>query len=414
MIQIHSTFYFVLCAGLFLILRFFRPAQLHRAAFLALANFFMAGTLLIFEKKHFAFLCFFIISSFFLTRLIERFPKHKIFFLIAQICYVFVYLLTFHSIHFQDFILRTLDSETIYLLSPLHFIGVSFFCFRIMSVSFDAFYGRIDSLKLTKYIAFVSFFPTFLSGPLSRMQDFRNDLARPYSITTEQLYNSIYRIVLGLFKKKVLANALFPLCLDSMHMESAVNLRSWQILAGLYIYVVVLYLDFSGYCDAAIGVAQLFGIRTPENFKSPWKARNLQELWNSWHITLFEWLRDYIYNPAAYALIRLGSKNLVINSIIASYLIFAIAGVWHGDQWNFLLYGLYHGTAAMFFILYRNFVYYKLPQDKRKAYMASAMIRVCANFITLNYFIFGLLIFIGKQTLLIHLLKRLVGLNAVS
>jgi membrane protein involved in D-alanine export len=293
------------------------------------------------------------------------------------------------------------------LLRPAVFLGISFYTFRVSSIMIDILYKRIkDQINFFQFYNFSLFFPCLLSGPLDRYSRFIADIENGSKLSWQELYNAIARIAWGIFKKIVIADILWNFSNDSYHSLELYQLPIWKVIIGQYGYYLMLYFDFSGYTDIAIGISHLFGIKTPENFNRPWKARNIQIFWNSWHISFMNWLRDYIFFPLQALLLRIGVTNIPLNNSLSYFSVFIVAGIWHGEQLNFLYYGIFHGVGFMLFFLYKQVLERFLNKEQRRSYLKNRHIELISIFITFHFFLVSLFFFINKQEFLVILFKK--------
>ena len=214
------------------------------------------------------------------------------------------------------------------------FVGISFFSLQNIAYLIDNFYNRIKTFTLNEFILYNSFFPKYIAGPITKIQDFKFDKTKP--IHTSQIQNGINRIALGLLKKMVIADRIAPIIAHNF--EETNPTFGFTNLVIAYLFTIQLYFDFSGYSDIAIGSAKLFGIQLPENFNFPLSSKNIGEFWRKWHISLSSWLTNYVFYPISFRYRKL--KNWGI--IIAVTLTFALSGVWHGIGFTFLIYALSH------------------------------------------------------------------------
>ncbi len=231
------------------------------------------------------------------------------------------------------------DSLLLRVILP---VGISFYTFQALSYSIDVYRKKIEPTKdIIAFFAFIAFFPQLVAGPIERatnlLPQFQEQRHFDYNVAAEGLR----RILWGLFKKIVIADtcATFvnPVWLDYMNQPTsmlvlAVVLFSFQICG-----------DFSGYSDIAIGTARLFGITLRENFLYPYLSRDVAEFWKRWHISLNTWFVDYVYIPLG------GSRNGLTDTIANTCTIFLLSGLWHGANWTFIAWGMYH--ALIFSIL---------------------------------------------------------------
>lgn len=294
-------------------------------------------------------------------------------------------------------------------LGFIAFVGFSFFTFRLISLYTDLKRELIkEKIGLIDYYNYLTFFPIFLSGPLNRFTRFIEDIYSTTINTPLQQFNYTYRIIWGIFKKVVIADYLLDFSIDSIHISDLYHLASYKILISMYLYSLVLYLDFSGYSDVGIGICGLFGITVPENFNKPFSSKNIQEFWNRWHISFMHWLRDYLYYPIQVFTLR---NKIITSTLVASIVgyitTFLAAGLWHGNQRQYLYYGLYHGMAFSLYLTWKNLIQKKLTKEQKNRYYSSKTISLASIVITYHYFIFGLFFFIGKYEYFFKALKDL-------
>lgn len=243
--------------------------------------------------------------------------------------------------------LRTLSAQSLTHVSADDFrwLGFSYVAFRLLHTIRDRQIGRLPSVDLGEYLTYVVFFPAFTAGPIDRLERFIKDLRAPFTgLNLETFYSAGQRLLIGLFKKFVIADALALIALNDTN-AAQVTSTFWMWVV-VYAYAFQIYFDFSGYTDIAIGIAQLLGIKLPENFASPYLKPNLTQFWNNWHMTLTQWFRAYFFNPIARWL-RSWSKPLSIPIMIllTQTATMLLIGFWHGVTWNFTLWGLWHGLG---------------------------------------------------------------------
>lgn len=214
--------------------------------------------------------------------------------------------------------------------------GLSFYSFMGLSLVIDYYRDRSQPVRsFADVLAYISFFPTIMAGPIMRGQQFFPQLSEVRETST--CFNEgICYILSGLFKKVVLASYLSGNLVDPLF-EMPDSYSSTAVLVGIYAYTIQILCDFSGYSDMAIGIGRLMGFQLPQNFESPYRSLNLQEFWRRWHITLSLWLRDYLYIPMGGS--RKGNRyfNLIMTMVIG--------GLWHGSGLNFLIWGFFHGVG---------------------------------------------------------------------
>lgn len=223
---------------------------------------------------------------------------------------------------------------TLRILLP---VGISFYTFHGISYTFDVFRREVrPAASLLDFAVFVAFFPQLVAGPIGRAQlqlpQFESDRTPP---DRDAVRSSLCLILLGLFKKVVIADALAPFVTAAF--SSAASAGWVNLLVGVYAFALQIYGDFSGYTDIARGSARLLGIELPGNFAQPYLSRDVTEFWRRWHISLSNWLRDYLYVPLGGN--RRGRwatyRNLMITMLLG--------GLWHGAAWTFVAWGGLHG-----------------------------------------------------------------------
>src|SRR5579863_7957836 len=238
-----------------------------------------------------------------------------------------------------------LDSVTALTGAPLPFVnivlplGISFFTFQQIAYLVDVMRGAKVERDVVSYTLFVSFFPHLIAGPLVHHAEMIPQFKRARTSRSAVLAaRGLAIFVSGLFKKVVIADNLAqfvsPVFLQADTGGGVTTPWAWLATSA---YTFQIYFDFSGYSDMAIGLALLFGIRLPVNFRSPYKATSIVEFWRRWHITLSRFLRDYLYIPLGGN--RLGEQRRYLNLMVTMLL----GGLWHGAGWNFLIWGGLHG-----------------------------------------------------------------------
>ncbi|HEU4390438.1 MAG TPA: MBOAT family O-acyltransferase [Blastocatellia bacterium] len=219
-------------------------------------------------------------------------------------------------------------------------IGISFFIFQSIAYVVDVYRGDEEPARsFLDYLAFVSFFPTIVAGPILRARDLLPQLRGRIRLDAECGGRALFLIAIGLIKKIAIADYLSANLVDRVF-DFPDRFSSLEALAAAYAYALQIYADFSGYSDIAIGSALLLGFKLPENFDAPYRARNLAEFWRRWHISLSTWLRDYVFFAIAGR--RARSGFVLYFSVIVTML---IGGLWHGAAWNFVVWGLLHGIG---------------------------------------------------------------------
>lgn len=234
-------------------------------------------------------------------------------------------------------------------------LGISFFTFQQISYLVDSYKGNIEKYTFVEYVTFVTFFPQLVAGPIvthdEMLPQFR-DLSKK-KLDYVNLCAGLYSFSMGLGKKVLLADSFSKVV--SVGFDNIGALDSTNAILVMLAYSLQLYFDFSGYSDMAVGLGRMFNIDIIVNFNSPFKSKNVADLWNRWHISLNRFLIKYVYIPLG------GSRGSVFKTYVNTLVVFFLSGLWHGANWTFVLWGMLNGIAV---VIYRMFKKYfdKLPQ----------------------------------------------------
>jgi len=286
-------------------------------------------------------------------------------------------------------VLRRLTGQQAALASALdiRWLGFSYVAFRLIHTLRDRMAGRLASVTLQEMIIYVIFFPAFSAGPIDRLPRFTQDLRKPFKLGWEGFWNGGQRIGLGIFKKFVLADSLALASLNDVNAGQVAH--SGWLWVLVYIYALRLYFDFSGYTDIAVGLGQWMGFKLPENFDHPYLKPNLTQFWNSWHITLAQWFRAYFFNPLTrwlrsrpepipmWAVILVGQVGTML-----------LIGLWHGLNWNFVLWGLWHAAGLFIHNRWNELVQPRLQPLTAKPW-AAAVLAGAGTLLTFHYVTLG-------------------------
>lgn len=221
-------------------------------------------------------------------------------------------------------------------------VGVSFFTFQSLSYTIDVYRGNIKPLdRLLDYTFYVSFFPQLVAGPIVRARDFIPQIRRPLAITNTMIGNGLFLIIAGLFKKAIISDYISVNFVERVFDQPTLYSGIENLLA-VYGYTLQIYCDFSGYSDMAIGIALLLGFEFPKNFDNPYTSKSITEFWRRWHISLSNWLKDYLYISLG------GNRHGKIRQYINLFITMLLGGLWHGASLNFILWGGIHGILLAF------------------------------------------------------------------
>lgn len=258
--------------------------------------------------------------------------------------------LNFFIDSFENLITSLGFNANITTLNILFPLGISFFTFRLISYLIEVNRGKIEPTKdFIAFAAYIAFFPTLLAGPIDRPNDFLPQLKSARVFDYNMAMDGTRQILWGIFKKMVIADNM-ALFIGSVWGNLGDQNATTLLIAALA-YPIQLYTDFSGYSDMAIGVGKILGIRVAINFRYPFFARNVAEYWRSWHMSLTSWITDYVFMPLNVRFRNLGNLGLISAVIINMIII----GIWHGANWTFAVFGLYHGLLFIPLILSGSF-----------------------------------------------------------
>ena len=215
-------------------------------------------------------------------------------------------------------------------------VGVSFFTFMAISYVVDVHRGETEVASTLDVFLYLSFFPHLVAGPIVRPNELIPQLDAPRERRRIDVAGASWLIFGGLFKKVVISSFLVAQIVDPVFGDPTQH-SALEALFAIWGYAVVIYADFSGYTDIAIGVAKMLGFEFPRNFDRPYSARSIGEFWRRWHMTLSRWLRDYLYIPLG------GSRRGERRTYVSLMLTMVLGGLWHGAAWTFVLWGTLHG-----------------------------------------------------------------------
>lgn len=237
-----------------------------------------------------------------------------------------------------DALLRSLgwqlDWVTINILLP---VGISFYTFQALSYTIDVYQKKLPATHdVVEFFAYISFFPQLVAGPIERATNLLPQFQRQRTFDYTQAVDGMRQMLWGFLKKLVIADNCATLVNEYWNQYDALPGMTLFLLGVLFTFQI--YCDFSGYSDIAIGCARLFGFNLMRNFNFPYFSRSIPEFWRRWHISLTTWFRDYIYFPLG------GSRCDKWKIIRNVYIVWAISGLWHGANWTFVCWGLFHAT----------------------------------------------------------------------
>ena len=240
------------------------------------------------------------------------------------------------------------EIKSVWTLNIILPVGISFYTFQTMSYTIDIYRKKLEPTKdFISFASFVSFFPQLVAGPIERATNLLPQILQKREFKYEQGVQGLRLILWGMFKKVVIADSL-ALTVDNIF-SNYEGFGGGVLWLGAIYFAFQIYCDFSGYSDIAIGTSKLFGFELMSNFKFPYFSRNIGEFWRRWHISLSTWFRDYLYIPLG------GSQEGKLKSIRNIFIIFLVSGFWHGANWTFIFWGLFHSILFLpSFILNSN------------------------------------------------------------
>lgn len=298
-----------------------------------------------------------IINYFFYKRLIlikSNKKKILVFAIVLNILLLIIFKYTDFIIENINFIFST---NLNYLNLPFP-LAISFFTFQSIAFLVNVYDEEILNVKVKDFFLFIIFFPQLIAGPIVRynnmMPQFNNE--KNYFFNKRNFIIGLIILLIGLIKKVYFAGTLSEF-VDLGHENlSDLNFYSSWLLSLCFTFQF--YFDFSGYVDMATGSALMLNIVLPQNFNSPFKAISIIDFWQRWHITLTQFLNNFIYNPLLKSI-----KNITfLNSMVVTFIVFIIAGIWHGPSWNFVLFGGFHGLGLIINHTYRKFLNFKVSK----------------------------------------------------
>lgn len=229
-----------------------------------------------------------------------------------------------------------LHPVTLQLVLP---VGISFYTFQALSYTIDVYRGKLQATRdIISFFAFISFFPQLVAGPIERATNLLPQFQKPRHFDYATAVDGTKQILWGLFKKMVIADNCADI-VDKVWLDYSHHSSLMLIIAAI-LFSFQIYGDFSGYSDIAIGTGKLFGIRLMRNFNLPYFSRSVAEFWKRWHISLNTWFVDYLYIPLG------GSREGRWKTLRNTFAIFFLSGLWHGANWTYVSWGVYH--AALF------------------------------------------------------------------
>jgi alginate O-acetyltransferase complex protein AlgI len=269
-------------------------------------------------------------------------------------------------------------------------LGISFFTFKLISYIVEVNRGKIEPINdFVAFAAYISFFPTILSGPIDRPNTFLPQLKKYHNFDYNMAVDGCRQILWGAFQKLVIADNLATY--TSYAWNNIETSRGSTLAFAAILYTLQIYTDFSGYSDMAIGIGKLLGFKVTKNFNYPFFATNVAEYWRRWHISLTSWLTDYIFMPLNIKWRNWGNWGTILSIMIT----FVLIGLWHGANWTFAVFGVYYGLLYIPLILSGSFMKKKKLRETKYGLPAFPdLIKMVGTFLLVTI---GLVIFNAKN-----------------
>lgn len=284
-------------------------------------------------------------------------------------------------------------------LSLVGFLGISYLTFKAVQVLMELRDGTIKTVTPLSFIRFMSFFPTVSSGPIDRFRRFESDIqvAPSRNDYVEMLGQAVKYLFLGCLYKYMIGYVFGTLMLPHVAHEALLYRGAFfgtgfslPLLGYMYVYSMYLFFDFAGYSLFAMGISYLLGVRTPRNFNQPFRAHNIKDFWNRWHMSLSFWFRDFVFMRFTVFVMK---HRLIHNRIRISqtaYLFnFLVMGFWHGVTWYYIVYGLFHAGAIIVNDIWLRFKKRRLPGLPHNRLTEAVAIFITFNTVCLSFLIFS-------------------------
>ncbi len=372
------VFFFAVFISLYYFLRNNYAARKYLFCFFSLYFFYKASGFFV------VFVILSAIVDYFLSNAIFRQSdiRKKKFLLICSIVFNLGVLFYFK---YTNFFVATCNDLLKTHFNPLNIllpVGISFYTFENLSYTIDVYRGKfIPVRKFTDYLLFLSFFPKLVMGPIVRASDFIPQINKPYQLSENDFAKGFYLILSGMFKKLIISDFITQNFVNYIFDDPS-RYTGLECLFAVYGYAVVIYCDFSGYSDVAIGIAKWLGFSIPINFKSPYQSKNIAEFWRRWHISLSSWLRDYLYIPLG------GNRKGMVRTYINLMVTMLLGGLWHGASWNFIVWGGLHGLALAFHKIWKQKTEKLFLPIANSSFINSLSVLITFHFVCLGWIFF--------------------------
>jgi D-alanyl-lipoteichoic acid acyltransferase DltB (MBOAT superfamily) len=372
---------------------FFLPRGLPRQILLALCNaIFLYYSVP--NWQSWISLAVFILSAYFVGEVVRKIeePRNR-----SRIVTTYIALLVAAFVVLKEYQFLSFVIPPGTISRYISIVGISYMLFRQIHYVIDVSEGQIERTSIWVYLNYQLDLFALYAGPIQRYEQFSEcwTSLTPVLVDHHDRLKAIARLMIGILKVSVLG--AYALRLSEKGGDQQVYARSVHGLIFFamlfYAYPAYIYFNFSGYCDVVIAGASLVGIRLPENFNHPYLARNPIDFWTRWHMSLTNWIRDYVFTP----LYKKGAENSIVKPARLSYVCFFIAlflaGVWHGSTWNFVVFGVLHGCGVSIAKMWEEHIIRTKGRPGLKSYLKSTPIRVVATIGTVHFVCLTLLFF---------------------
>tara|TARA_X000000950_G_C13919356_1_gene662549 strand:- start:2966 stop:4294 length:1329 start_codon:yes stop_codon:yes gene_type:complete len=310
------------------------------------------------EKYQVIFLLFSIIFNFSLSKLILINYKNKKIYFIAGVAINILFLFYFKYTNFLFDNISALTSINLPSLNIILPLAISFYTFQQISYLYDIYNRKFIKVSFLNYFLYVSFFPQLIAGPIVNFSEFNYQVKKIKRFNFKFFQLGFFLFTFGLLKKLLIAD-YFGIHVDDFYNNINDEIQKVNAHIIFFYYTFQIYFDFSAYSDMAIGIALMCNIRLPINFFSPLRCTNISDFWKTWHITLSRFIEKFLFNPSMSFFIKKFKNTPFIysNGIFLFPLLYAfgLSGLWHGSNWNFIIWGLLHAFYLFIYIYIKDF-----------------------------------------------------------
>lgn len=336
------------------------------------------------EQKYIFLLLFSSVFNYYMSKMINQKKSLLIFTLLINFALLFYFKYTNFFIENINKILNT-NIKILQIGLP---IGISFYTFQATSYIIDVYKKKIEPAKnIWEFATYLTLFPQLIAGPIVRYEEIAKEI-KERQTTWKDTEKGLTRFIIGLAKKVIIANLIGEFILSLKTIQLTTIVSSWLQAIS---YTLQIYFDFSAYSDMAIGLGLIFGFHFKENFNYPLTAKSITDFWRKWHISLSSWFKEYLYIPLG------GSKKGTKKTIRNLFIVWITTGLWHGANWNFIIWGLYFGIL----LILEKFLLKKFLENHK----------FLAHISTLIMIIIGFIIFSIEAKEIIPFIKNMIGLN---